>query len=183
MTGYKIRISFISRQEPQFGAFVCITKEVCVKLVKVKKSFYDECKKHGVEKELLLNEGGRPCVLIVRLPYGGRKRDFVVPLRSNISGTVPRNQYFSLPPNSNTQTGNSHGIHYIKLFPITTKYIDKYAIDKDAYKVMIKSIIDANESAIVKACKRYLVDYEKGNRNPYTPNIDGIIMMLEDIHD
>lgn len=151
-----------------------------MKLVKVKKSFYDECKRHGVEKELLLNEGGRPCVLVVRLPYKGKRRDFVVPLRSNISRAIPKQQYFSLPPNSNTQKGHVHGIHYIKLFPITKNYIDKYAIDKDKHKVMIKSIIDANETKIVNACKQYLLEYENGNRSPYTPNIDGIIMMLEE---
>lgn len=151
-----------------------------MKLVKVKKSFYEECKKRGLEKELLFNEGGRPCVLIVRLPYKGKRHDFVVPLRSNISHTIPKQQYFSLPPNPNTQKGHAHGIHYIKLFPITKKYIDKYAIDKDKYKVMIKSIIDANEAKIVDSCKQYLQEYEKGHANPYTPDIDAIIMMLED---
>lgn len=70
-----------------------------IKLVKVKQSFYDLCNENNVADELLFNECGRPCVLIVKLKYKGQLRDFVVPLRSNISKSTPRSQYFSLPPN------------------------------------------------------------------------------------
>jgi len=38
-----------------------------VQLVKVGEQFYQECKKHGTDKELLFNKSGRPCVLIVKL--------------------------------------------------------------------------------------------------------------------
>lgn len=69
-----------------------------------------------------------PSVLIVRLKYKGNFHKFVVPLRSNISPTTPKNQYMSLPPNSKTKPHHSHGIHYIKIFPITDKYVQSYLI-------------------------------------------------------
>lgn len=105
-----------------------------MRLVKVKQKFYDECKAHNTNEELMFNECGRPCVLIIQLEYKGVQQKFVVPLRSNISGKTPKWQYFSLPPNSDTKQGNSHGIHYIKLFPIKDEYIDTYLINNDLYK-------------------------------------------------
>lgn len=149
-----------------------------MQLVKVKQDFYDECKVHHTEKELMFNECGRPCVLIIQLKYKGNLHKFVVPLRSNISGKAPKWQYFSLPPNPDTKPGNSHGIHYIKLFPIKDKYIDTYMIDKDAYKLMVKKKIDDNEADIVKACQNYLQQIELGDKHPMTPDIDGILSWL-----
>lgn len=55
-----------------------------MQLVKVGEQFYQECKKHGTDKELLFNKSGRPCVLILKLKYKGHNRKFVVPFRSNI---------------------------------------------------------------------------------------------------
>lgn len=72
-------------------------------LVKVKESFYNLCSQNSVDEELLFNECGRPCVLLVKLTYKGKDRDFVVPLRSNISARTPARQYLSLPPNPTTR--------------------------------------------------------------------------------
>lgn len=94
-----------------------------MQLVKVGTQFYQECKIRGTDKELLFNKNGRPCVLIIKLKYKGQNRKFVVPLRSNITSDTPKDQYFPLPPNSSTKAGNRHGVHYIKLFPIDSKYI------------------------------------------------------------
>ena len=149
-----------------------------MKLVKVKNSFYTKCRQNHTDAELMYNEQGRPCVLIVQLEYKGEKRKFVVPLRSNISGKTPRWQYFSLPPNPDTKPGNSHGIHYIKIFPIKDEYIDAYEIDGDNFKLMIKEIIDEHETDIIDACKNYLEQVEKGNKHPMTPDIDGILGWL-----
>lgn len=149
-----------------------------MRLVKVKQNFYNECKKHNTDEELMFNECGRPCVLIVQLKYKGKLQKFVVPLRSNISGKTPKKQYCSLPPNADTRSGNSHGIHYIKLFPIKDQYIDTYLIKNDPYKIMIKGIIDKKEPEIIKACKEYLEKVEAGNKHSMTPNIDGILSWL-----
>lgn len=89
-------------------------------LVKVKDTFFKECKSQGADpyNQLLHNEAGRPCVLVVKLKYKGVKRNFVVPLKSNITANTDKTTYFALPPNSKTKSGNFHGVYYIKLFPI-----------------------------------------------------------------
>lgn len=149
-----------------------------MQLVKVGEQFYQEYKKHGTDKELLFNKSGRPCVLIVKLKYKGQNHKFVVPLRSNIAANTPKNQYFALPPNSATKSGNRHGVHYIKLFPIDSKYIQKYRIENNAYMQQVKSILDKNEKDIITACQNYLYECEQGKKNPMTPDIDGILSWL-----
>ena len=149
-------------------------------LVKVKQEFYNLCVKHNVAEELLFNEDGRPCVLIVQLKYKGRKRDFVVPIRSNISKYTPREQYFSLPPNPKTKPGNKHGIHYIKLFPIERKYIDTYLTDNNKYYDTILKILKRKEKEIIRSCQEYLDICADGKRHSMTPDLDSIIEVLED---
>ena len=148
-----------------------------MKLVKISDKFFCDCKTHGTESELMYNEKGRPSVLLVNLRYKGKKYPFVVPLRSNISGTAPKEQFFSLPPNKNTKYGNSHGIHYIKIFPIKIDYVESYLIN-EPYDILIQSIIDAHEKDIVDACQDYLGECEKGNHHFVTPDIDGILAWL-----
>lgn len=150
-----------------------------MKLVKVNNEFYKMCRENGTTEELMFNEKGRPCVLIVRLKYKSKKRDFIVPLRSNIPASAPEWQYFSLPPNNNTRTGNKHGIHYIKLFPISKKYIDKYNINNNEFLQMISEKITNNQKEIVEACQQYLIDCQDGKKHPMTPNIDGILEWLD----
>lgn len=149
-----------------------------MQLVKVGNQFYQECKIRGTDQELLFNKGGRPCVLIMRLKYKGENHQFVVPLRSNIPSNVTKDQYFSLPPNSTTKAGNRHGVHYIKLFPIDNKYIQRYRIENNAYMQGIKSILNKNERNIIAACQNYLYEYEQGRKHPNTPDIDGILSWL-----
>jgi len=43
----------------------------------------------------------------------------------------------------------------------------------------VKKHIDDNEKEIITACQNYLDNYEKGNRNLYTPDIDKIIELLD----
>ena len=149
-----------------------------MKLVKVKPAFYSLCKKHDVEKELLFNEQGRPCVLLVQLRFRNKLQDFVVPLRSNISKKTPIQQYFSLPPNSTTRNGCHHGVHYAKLFPIDKKYIDTYVVAGNAYYQIILQRLDMNERKIINACQAYLHEYENGRGCFVAPDIDGIMKIL-----
>lgn len=150
-----------------------------MELVKVKPEFYTKCTEKKADSELLYNEAGRPCVLVVHLKYKEKLHKFVVPIRSNISGKTPKDQYLSLPPNPNTRSGCAHGIHYIKIFPIKDEYIDKYNIDKNSYLVGVKEIIDKKESIIVKACQDYLDKCSAGKKHMMTPDIDGILSWLE----
>lgn len=132
-----------------------------MRLVKISNKFFDECKKNNVHKELMFNEDGRPSVLIAKLKYKGVYHKFVIPLRSNISPKTPKEQYFSLPPNRKTKPHHSHGIHYIKLFPIRDKYIQSYLIN-ERFDLLVKEIIDNNETEIIKACQKYLAQCENG---------------------
>ena len=69
-------------------------------------------------------------------------------------------------------------MHYIKLFPIDSKYIQKYRIENNAYMQQVKSILDKNEKDIITACQNYLYECEQGKKNPMTPDIDGIMSWL-----
>lgn len=153
-----------------------------MKLIKVKQTFYDLCKQHGVDEELLFNENGRPCVLIVSLKYKEKDRNFIVPLRSNIAPNVPKDQYCSLPPNPKTKPHHHHGVHYIKLFPIHKKFVDKYVVAGDPYYTNILNILNRKESTIVQACQDYLDACANGNKHIMTPNIDGIIAVLDNLN-
>ena len=148
-------------------------------IIKLSSKFFQDCIKNYTEQELTLSDRGRPCVLL-RLKYKGKIQKFAVPFRSNISNTAPKEQYFPLPPNKNTKQGNSHGIHYIKIFPVSDKYINKYRADNDKYWLMIKNIISKpdNEKIIVNSCQSYLNDYASGNIHSMTPNINGILRWL-----
>lgn len=150
-----------------------------MKLVKVKQEFFDICEQNGVAEQLMKTKDGRPGVLILKLTYKGKQRDFIVPLRSNIPSKAEQWEYKKLPPNKDTKPGFHHGIHYIKIHPINKKYIDKYNIDKSSYLLTVKSIIDKNTKEIVEACQQYLNDYEAGKRHKFSVNIDGIIEILE----
>ena len=150
-------------------------------LVKVKSNFFKKCRKNDADKnnQLLHNEAGRPCVLIIKLRYKGQKRNFIVPLKSNITPNTDKNTFFALPPNSRTKSGNFHGIYYVKLFPIAKKYVQPYLYDGDIFLTKVVNIIDNNNDTIIKACQDYLDEYAKGNRNAYTPDIDAIIELLD----
>lgn len=152
-----------------------------MKLVKVSKNFYELLKIHKLDDQLMYNEQGRPCVLLVKLKYNDTMYDFVAPLRSNISSKAAKWEYFSLPPNSKTREHNRHGIHYIKLFPIVKEYIDLYKIKNDIYFDKIIKRIQKNEKQIITSCQDYLDNYSKDNKHPFTPNIDAILNLLYNV--
>lgn len=184
MTGLKCRISFnsIFAKPHLLRLLLMLGEKQMMNLVKVKGVFFKKCKSKGADpnNQLLHNEAGRPCVLILKLKYKGKKRNFVVPLKSNITPNTDKNTYFALPPNSRTKPGNFHGIYYVKLFPITKKYIQPYLYKGDAYLTGIKEIIDNNTNEIIKACQDYLCQYENGECNSYTPDVDAIINVLDE---
>ena len=152
-----------------------------MQLVKITSDFFALCEKYGANenRQLLVSEAGRPCVLVLSLKYQGKKRKFIVPIKSNIKASEDRKNYFPLPPNNRTKPGFHHGIFYIKLFPIIDKYINPYYYDKNEFLLGVKKHIDDNEKEIITACQHYLDNYEKGNRNLYTPDIDKIIELLD----
>lgn len=126
----------------------------------------------------ILQKSGRPCVLVIRLKYKGRNQDFAVPLRSNISASTPKEQYFPLPPRPSTKPRNRHGLHYIKMFPVTRQYLIKYRTQGNALSITIQTVIDKNEKRIVQACQSYLSQYEAGNYPPFSTDIDYLLSQL-----
>lgn len=121
----------------------------------------------------------RPCVLIMRLTYKGKKRTFAVPLRSNISSNTPKVQYFPLPPRSTTRPPNHHGIHYIKIFPVSRRYLIRYRTDGNIFEEMIKSVIEKNQKEIVCSCQNYLDAYAAGDHPKFSTDIDLLISILD----
>lgn len=129
-----------------------------------------ELSKYLVDPEML-NKSKRPCALIIHLKYKGKRVDFAVPLRSNISPSTPKRQYFPLPPRHTTKDNFRHGVHYIKMFPVNKTKVHKFHTDNIYYKT-IKAILDKSEKIIVSQCQKYLEEYEKGVRPKYSTDID-----------
>ncbi len=129
----------------------------------------------------VLRKTARPCVLIIRLKYKGQNRSFAVPLRSNISSNTPKDQYFALPTRSTTRPGNHHGLHYIKMFPVTKKYLIRYRIAGNIFATTIQSVIDKNEKRIVNECQKYLDDYSQGKHLPFATDIDLLLGILDSL--
>ena len=77
----------------------------------------------------VLQKSTRPYVLVIRLKYRNTNYDFAIPIRSNIPASAPKNQYFALPPRPQTRPNNRHGLHYIKMFPVTKQYLIRYRAD------------------------------------------------------
>lgn len=126
----------------------------------------------------ILQKDNRPCVLIVRLKYKRKNQDFAVPLRSNIKASASKEQYFPLPPRPTTKSGNRHGLHYIKMFPVSKQYLVRYRTEGNVFSQMIKSILDKNEKRIVQESQRYLSRYEAGDRPLFSTDIDFLLTQL-----
>lgn len=128
-----------------------------MKIVSISQDFFDLVEG---DRELMLKHN-RPCIVVVRLRFRGKRRDFAVPLRSNIAPNVPKDQYFALPPRPTTRPGCRHGIHYIKMFPITKAYQRRFRTEGSAYYETLQRIIDGNTKRIVSECQAYLDRYER----------------------
>lgn len=129
------------------------------------------------DKEVL-QKSGRPYVVVLRLKYKERNYDFAVPIRSNISAAAPKEQYFALPPRPTTRPRNRHGLHYIKMFPITKEYQVRYRTDGNAFAMLIQQILDKNTKQIVLECQQYLDDYAAGKHPQFSTDIDFLLSVL-----
>lgn len=126
----------------------------------------------------VLQKDKRPYVLVVRLKYKERNQDFAVPIRSNIPASAPKEQYFALPPRPSTRPHNRHGIHYIKMFPVTSRYLVRYRTDGNSFATLVQNIIDRNTKQIVDSCQQYLDDYAAGVHPQFCTDIDLLLELL-----
>lgn len=150
-----------------------------MKFITVSQKFFDLC---GDDPEILFRENRRPHLLVLSLKYKGVARRFAIPLRSNIPANAPKEQYFALPPRPSTRPGNRHGLHYIKMFPITKEHQEKFWVGEKSSYVLFQEIISKNEKEIVDACQKYLDDYASGVHPQYSVNIDNALEKLENAH-
>ena len=134
-----------------------------------------------IDPEMLLNKQGRPCLLVIKLRYNGRKYDFAVPFRSNIPPAEQKANYFALPPRHTTRPRHRHGLHFCKMFPIRKKYIQKFYIDNNLTLMRSEKIIQKNEKQIIQQAQAYLDKYSLGVRSSYATNIDRLLSYLEEI--
>ena len=86
----------------------------------------------------ILQKSTRPYVLVIRLKYKNEKYDFAIPIRSNIPASAPKNQYFALPPRPQTRPKYRHGLHYIKMFPVTKQYLIRYRTEGNNFATLIQ---------------------------------------------
>ena len=145
-----------------------------MKLVSISTTLLD---KYQNDPEVL-TKSGRPYVLVVRLKYKCHSQDFAIPIRSNIPASAPKNQYFALPPRPSTRPRNRHGLHYIKMFPVTKAYLIRYRTEGNNFATLIQTIINKNTKRIVQESQQYLNDYEAGKRPLYSTDIDYLLSLL-----
>lgn len=97
----------------------------------------------------VLQKSTRPYVLVVRLKYKNTNYDFAVPIRSNIPASAPKDQYFALPPRPQTRPKNRHGLHYIKMFPVTKQYLVRYRVEGNNFATVIQNMASRNGMNVV----------------------------------
>ncbi|MEO2625714.1 hypothetical protein ABHA58_08190, partial [Blautia wexlerae] len=66
---------------------------------------------------------------------------------------------FALPPRPQTRPKNRHGLHYIKIFPVTKQYLVRYRTEGNSFATLIHDIIEKNSKQIVDECQHYLCIY------------------------
>nr|WP_293991689.1 hypothetical protein [uncultured Fusobacterium sp.] len=145
-------------------------------LVAISQTFFDLC---CFDKELLNNYNqGSPYLIILKLKYKNKMIDFALPLRSNISKTVKKENYFKLPNNKKTKIGNHHGIHFEKMFPIKNEYKIKFRKDEFLEKIIVPFIL-LHFKELVEQAQEYLNRYENGIRTDYSTDIEEILKKLD----
>ena len=147
-----------------------------MKVISVSDEYFEEVVSD--DREFMLKHG-RPCALVVRLRFRGCRRDFAVPLRSNIAPNAPKWQYFPLPPRPTTKPRHRHGLHYVKMFPIEKRYQRRFRTKGNPYYEKMQAILDENTSRIVVECQAYLDSYEVNGKPKYAVDLDKLIEALD----
>ena len=145
-----------------------------MRLVSIDTTLFDKYKNDPE----VLTKSKRPYVLVIRLKYKGKNCDFAIPIRSNIPAAAPKDQYFALPPRPTTRPKNRHGLHYIKMFPVTKQYLRRYRTEGNQFATLIQTIIDKNTKTIVDDCQAYLDAYANGHHPQFSTDIDYLLSQL-----
>lgn len=162
---------------PNTASFSYLFLSILMKLVTINPTLFGQYKKDPE----FLRKAKRPCVLVVRLKYKGQHYHFAVPFRSNIPAASQKRDYFPLPPRSTTRPGNRHGLHYIKMFPVMKKQLQKYHTSGNKDATMYKKIINKNRKQIIKECQAYLDLYGRNGKTKFATDIDFLLSIMENI--
>lgn len=133
---------------------------------------------YAAKDKEVLHKAGRPYVVVLKLIYKGHRQDFAIPVRSNIPAAAPKYQYFALPPRPSTRPRNRHGLHYIKMFPVSKQYLLRYRTEGNEFATMIQRIVDENTKRIVTECQQYLDHYGLGEHPQYSTDLDLLLSLL-----
>lgn len=149
-----------------------------IEIVSIKQDFFDLC---NFDNELLHNDNSkRPYLIILKLNYKAKKIQFALPFRSNINKFEPKINYYPLPTNTKTRDEHYHGLHFIKMFPVTNDFKLKFNITNNPYfNDVVYKKIEKDFKIIIAMAQNYLNEYEKGNKPLYCVNIDEIIKVLK----
>lgn len=147
-----------------------------MKIVSISQDFFDLV---DGDRELMLKHK-RPCIVVVRLRFRGKRRDFAVPLRSNIAPQRAQRPILctATPPHDAPRLPPRHPLH-IKMFPITKAYQRRFRTEGSAYYETLQRIIDGNTKRIVSECQAYLDRYEREGMPRFAVDIDRIVGLLE----
>lgn len=148
-----------------------------IKIVTISEEFF-ELFNDDSDSEMLLIKNDmhrRPCLIIVKIEFKGKVYDFALPFRSNIHPAAPKSTYYPLPPRPATKPKHHHGIHYIKAFPIDSKYYENYVIGGDFREEYILALVEKDINVIIEEFKDYIKKYESGNKPRYCVNIENAI--------
>lgn len=121
------------------------------KLVGISEDYFKNFDDSELLSSLDSNGNRRPFVIIIKLKYRGQNRSFAIPLRSNIPSYYNNKDYVSLPPRGKTKTNCVHGLHIIKMFPVTKKFFLKYHVDSIQDKLVQATIEKKFEEIFEKA--------------------------------
>ena len=147
-----------------------------IRIVAVDERFFSDHGLCSIENELVPNTDvsrNRPYVVVLKLRFRGKFYDFAIPFRSNIAGHRDKFEYFALPPRKETKSGNIHGLHFIKMFPVKKSYLIKYRFPKDnASANLTRSFIKKNLGRLVAGTKTYLEKYQADLRPQFCVDID-----------
>ena len=64
------------------------------------------------------------------------------------------------------------------MFPVDKTKVNRFNMDGMFYKIM-KAFLDKEEKNIIKACQKYLAEYERGNKPKYATDIDLLISVVD----
>lgn len=145
-----------------------------VRLVKMTPYFFEHC---GDDSELLSKQGS-PHVLLLRMIYHGRRLAFALPLRSNISPMTPAELFYPLPPNPRTRPSMRHGLHFVKMFSVSSECYQTFRLKTNSYYTELVRYLDKHYKDIVNKSQTYLDAYASGEHPRYAVDIDRMLERL-----